>query len=146
MTIGMIILLIGFLVIAAGFWGTVSKQARLVKEEEQKIEDMAITAVYMEYGEFLKQGFFMNLETEMLFTANVPREGIYNKNDHLIPGDVLEVGDIVKIYGDGAITLSIPGNYPGVTKMKRAGRATLEEVSEYQKVVDGQMKGQEIEE
>ena len=67
----------------------------------------------------------------MFFTAEIPGEGIYNKKGKLIEGDVLEIGDVVKIYGNGIITRSDPGQYAEVTKMQRVRRADLEETQKY---------------
>ena len=53
---------------------------------------------------------------------------------------VLENGDKVKIYGDGIMLESFPGQYPGVTKIQRTGRASLEETQEYEDQVTGMMK------
>ena len=73
----------------------------------------------------------------MLFrSAKVPAEGIYNKNDVLIPGDVLEDGDKVRIFGDHVFSGEgkIPV-YENVVKMQRTGRATLAEAEEYRQKV-----------
>lgn len=135
MIIGMTVLIVVFGGIAFFFWNTVAEQAQLVKEEEKKAEEEAITAIYMEMGELLKQPVFVDTDTEMIFTADIPEEGIYNKKGTLVEGDVLEIGDVVKIYGDGKITRSFPGDYPGVTKMKRVRRASLEEADKYEKII-----------
>ena len=80
------------------------------------------------------------MKTEMIFTASVPEEGIYNKKGVLIAGDVLEDGDKVKIYGDGKITRSLPGEYSGVTKMQRIGRAELAEADSYKKIAEAALQ------
>ena len=49
-------------------------------------------------------------------------------------------GDKVKIYGDGIMLESFPGQYPGVTKIQRTGRASLEETQEYEDKVNELMK------
>ena len=61
-------------------------------------------------------------------------------------GDTLENGDMVKVYGDGNMTKSIPASYPGVTKMKRNGRATLEELQPYLEIANGLLCGDSEEE
>ena len=40
----------------------VGKQAQMVREEEQKEEENAISAIYIETGEFLKTGVFCGSE------------------------------------------------------------------------------------
>ena len=52
----------------------------------------------------------------------------------------MENGDKVKIYGDGIMLESFPGQYPGVTKIQRTGRASLEETQEYEDKVNELMK------
>ncbi len=136
MIIGIGILLVVFAIVGGSFWKMVGKQAELVAEQEKKEEEEAITAIYIEAGETLKQPVFVDTKTETVFTAKVPEDGIYNKKGTLIEGDVLEVGDVVKVYGDGIMTLSLPGNYPGVTKMKRVRRASLEETEKYKKMIE----------
>ena len=54
--------------------------------------------------------------------------------------DVLENGDKVKIYGEGIMLESFPGQYPGVTKIQRTGRASLKETQEYEDKVNELMK------
>ena len=136
MILGIVILLAVFVVVGGSFWGLVGEQAQKVKEEEQREEELAVSAIYLETGELLKQQLFVDMDTKTVFTAEIPRGGIYNKNGKLIPEDVLENGDMVKIYGDGKITRSMPGIYANVTKMQRIGRADLEEVESYKKIVE----------
>ena len=50
--IGMIVLLAIFAVMGGAFWNMVGKQAQMVREEEQKEEANAISAIYIETGEF----------------------------------------------------------------------------------------------
>ena len=136
MVIGMILLAAVFLFIGGSFWSMVSKQAQQMKEEEAAQEESAISAIYIEKGGLLKQQFFVDMETETVFTANIPSEGIYNKKGKLIEDDVLENGDMVKIYGDNIMTRSLPAQYPGVTKIQRNGRASLEETQKYQELIE----------
>lgn len=136
MILGIVILLAVFVVVGGSFWSLVGEQAQKVKEEEARAEEMAVSAIYIETGELLKQQLFVDMETKMVFTADIPRDGIYNKKGKLIPEDVLEDGDMVKIYGDGRITRSLPGIYANVTKMQRIGRADLEETESYKKIVE----------
>ena len=138
--IGMVVLVAIFAVMGGAFWNMVGKQAQIVKEEEQEQEANAISAIYIETGEFLKTGLFVDLNNGTIFDAKVRAEGIYNKKGKLIADDVLENGDKVKIYGDGIMLESFPGQYPGVTKIQRTGRASLEETQEYEDKVNELMK------
>ncbi len=134
--IGMIVLIGIFVVLGGAFWNMVGEQAQIVKDEEAKQEADAISAIYIEAGELLKTGLFVDLDNGNIFEAKVPAEGIYNKKGKLISDDVLENGDKVKIYGDGIMLESFPGQYPNVTKMQRTGRASLEETQKYQDKVN----------
>ena len=122
--VGIIILLVIFGVVGGSFWNLVAKQAEKDKQEEARLEQEAIRAIYVEAGDVLKEMVFVDMDKKTVFKADIPKEGIYNRNDKLIAGDTLENGDMVKVYGDGNMTKSIPASYPGVTKMKRNGRAT----------------------
>lgn len=139
MIAGTIIMVVVLVLIGGSFWNVVATQAEKDRQEEERIEASAIYAIYLETGEILKQPVFVDMENKTIFTATIPTEGIYNKKGKLISDDVLEVGDEVKIYGDNIMTLSIPAQYPGVTKMQRIGRASLEETEEYLKLVDESM-------
>lgn len=131
MVIGIILMVIIFGFIGGSFWHMVGKDAEKMREEEALQEASAISAIYVETGGFLKMSMFVDLETGTVFNADIPAEGIYNKNGKLAEGDVLELGDTVKIYGDGIMTRSDPAKYPGVTKMERTGRASLEDTQKY---------------
>lgn len=141
MIVGCLLLAAVFVVLAFFFWTTVAKEAERVKEEEARQEEAAISAIYLEYGDFLKEPLFVDMDNQTIFKAEVPAEGIYNKKGTLIAGDVLEIGDMVKIYGDGIMGMSFPGIYPGITKMQRIGRASLEETQEYLELLEDAMKG-----
>lgn len=71
-----------FAVMGGAFWNMVGKQAQMVREEEQKEEANAISAIYIETGEFLKTGVFVDLNNGTIFSADIPAEGIYNKKEN----------------------------------------------------------------
>ena len=133
--VGTVILVAVLVLMGSFFWRTVAEQAAIVKEEEAREEAAARHAIYMYYGKYFKKGIFVDMDTEELFSCSVPKNGIYNKNGTLIAGDVLEEGDMVRIYGDNVLSESTPPEYKGVTKMQRTGRATLEEAEVYRKIV-----------
>ena len=134
--VGIIILLVIFGGVGGSFWSLVAKQAEKDKQEEARLEQEAIRAIYVETGDVLKEMVFVDMDKKTVFKADIPKKGIYNRNDKLIAGDTLENGDMVKIYGDGNMTKSIPADYPGVTKMKRNGRAALEELQPYLEIAN----------
>ncbi len=129
--VGMIMLLLIFGVVGGSFWNMVARQAEKDRQEEARLDQEAIRAICVEVGDILKTMVFVDMDKKTVFSAEVPKEGIYNQKGALIAGDTLVNGDMVKIYGDGNMTRSIPAQYPDVTKMKRIGRATLEELQPY---------------
>ena len=139
--VGIVILLVIFGVVGGSFWNLVARQAQKDKQEEARLENEAIRAIYVEAGDILKEMVFVDMDKKTVF-----KEGIYNKNDKLIAGDTLENGDMVKIYGDRNMTRSIPAQYPGITKMKRNGRASLEELQPYLEIANELLCGDSEEE
>ena len=130
--VGIVILLGLFGVVGGSFWNLVARQAQKDKQEEAR--------------DILKEMVFVDMDKKTVFKAAIPKEGIYNKNDKLIAGDTLENGDMVKIYGDRNMTRSIPAQYPGITKMKRNGRASLEELQPYLEIANELLCGDSEEE
>ena len=141
--VGIVILLVIFGVVGGSFWNLVARQAQKDKQEEARLENEAIRAIYVEAGDILKEMVFVDMDKKTVFKAAIPKEGIYNKNDKLI---ALENGDMVKIYGDRNMTRSIPAQYPGITKMKRNGRASLEELQPYLEIANELLCGDSEEE
>ena len=133
---GTVILVAVLAVMTAFFWRTVVQQAALVKEEEAKEKQNAIEAIYIYQGDVLKTGVYVDMKTEQVFKADVPVEGIYNRNGKLIAGDILEEGDEVRIYGKQVFSQDDPPVLSGITKMERMGRATLEEAVIYREIVN----------
>ena len=146
--IGLIVLILVIGLISGSFWQTVARQAEEERMEEQKRLEQekqeAVSAIVAEYGETLKAQVYVNLDTEEVFRSSVPVEGIYNRAGVLIPGDVLEYGDMVRIYG---------GNWedPGDTdlpvlqdpaRMERTGRADLSFAQTYQDIADSRWEEQ----
>ena len=144
--VGTVILLVIFGLVGGSFWNLVARQAEKDKQEEARLEKEAIRAIYVEAGDVLKEMVFVDMDKKTVFKAAVPKEGIYNRNDKLIAGDILENGDMFKIYGDGNMTKSIPAQYPGVTKMKRNGRAALDELQPYLEIANELLCGDSEEE
>ena len=137
--VGIVILLVIFGVVGGSFWNLVARQAQKDKQEEARLENEAI-------GDILKEMVVVDMDKKTVCKAAIPKEGIYNKNDKLIAGDTLENGDMVKIYGDRNMTRSIPAQYPGITKMKRNGRASLEELQPYLEIANELLCGDSEEE
>ena len=87
-------------------------------EEEKPIE-----AMYIEKGDDFQ--IFVDTSTGVLFDASIP-EGT----------EELTTGDLVKIYGDGIMLESYPGQYPGVTRIVVTKQGTEEDAEKYESLVD----------
>ena len=138
--LGMLLLIAVLVFIAGNFWTTVARQAQLDRqqelEEKKRAEANAVTAIAVEQGDYLKKQVFVELDTGRIFEAAVPKEGIYNRNDVLIAGEVVEYGDLVRIYGDWSAEDDTHAKFTDVTKVVRTGRARLTQVEEYQQIAD----------
>ena len=86
-------------------------------EEEKPIE-----AMYIEKGDDFQ--IFVDTSTDVLFDAYIP-EGT----------EELTTGDLVKIYGDGIMLESYPGQYPGVTRIVVTKQGTEEDAEKYESLV-----------
>ena len=140
--IGLIVLILVIGLISGFFWQTVARQAeeeRIEKQNRLELEKQeAVSAIVVEYGETLKAQVYVNLDTEEVFRSTVPEEGIYNRAGVLIPGDVLEYGDTVRIYG-GTWTDTGKTDLPVLQepdRMERTGRADLAFAQTYQDIAD----------
>ncbi len=141
MILGMTVLVVVLLLIAGGFWSTVSRQAAREKQALQEEEASALTAVYVETGDLLRMQVFVDMNNETIFTAPIPSEGLLDENGKSAGNDSLTPGDIVKIYGNGIMTMSFPGQYNGVTKMQLTGHASEEELKKYTDLVESSLQG-----
>lgn len=137
MIAGMAGLILVFVLAAGAFWTAVIYQSQKVQEDEGEY----ISAIYVVTEGILKMQVFVDIEQGTIFTAPIPDEGIYSEDDKPVSGDVLENGDMVKIYGDGIMAESFPGQYNGVTKIRRNGRASEETIEEYTDMVEGSFRG-----
>lgn len=99
------------------------------RREEDK---NAIQAMYIPYGE---DSHIMVSDESGVFTVHFP-EDIYDKNGDKITRDQLEKGNILKIYGNGIMMQSYPGQYPGVTKIKVMEQGTPADADRYQELID----------
>ena len=73
-------------------------------------------------------------ETEVPFTSPLSAE-IYGLNGEELAASDLSAGDIVDVYGDGAMTRSYPAQYPGVQKVQLVSEGTPEDAAPYQSLL-----------
>lgn len=82
--VGMVILVAVLAVMCGSFWKVVSMQAAKDKEDEARQEQEAIRAICVEAGDGLKEQVFVDMTTKTVFKADIPSEGIYNRNGKLV--------------------------------------------------------------
>lgn len=96
-------------------------------------EQSALDAMYLTYGE--NDSVFVALDSQALFDAAMPEGEIYGADGrHIAPRD-LKNGNRVKIYGDGVMMESYPGQYHGVTKIVVTAAGRPEDTKPYQKIL-----------
>ena len=141
--VGMVILVGMILVLMGGFWSTVARQAKMDAQMEREEVLSSRRAIALSLGEELKSQVLWDMDEQVAYQVTMPA-GIYNRNGVFIKGDVLEYGDMVRLYG-GELTGEEPYDLTGFSKMERIGRATLEEADSYQKELEEAVGG-EVEE
>lgn len=126
--VGIISVIVVIILVLAGvlawiFWG---------KGGKENMEMEAITAMYIPFGE---DGYIFVSEQAGVFTVTFPEE-IYDMNGNKISREQLVKGNLVKIYGNGIMLESYPGQYPGVTKMEVVEQGDPSDADAYQNLVD----------
>lgn len=133
----MTILVLLLLAMAGGFWLFVGKQAQIEKERE---EALAVKAMYVEIGSHGEYMFVQQEEgNEIPFTAEIPSDCLYEqKGSEQKPLSVekLGTGDILKLYGEGIMSKSYPGEYAGVTKAVRLRMGNPEDADMYGEMLE----------
>lgn len=99
-------------------------------------EGEPITAMYVPYGE---DGYIFVSDQAGVFTVTASKESYQVKdiNGNKISLPELKRGNIVKIYGNGIMAESYPGQYPGVTRIEVESEGNPSDADQYQEIVDG---------
>lgn len=126
---GLIILMAGIILVLAGVavWMFTGKGRGIGSMGQE-----AITAIYIPFGE--GEHIFVS-EQAGVFVATFP-EKIYDINGEKISQEQLVKGNVVKIYGNGIMLESYPGQYPGITKMEVISEGDPSDADAYQYLVD----------
>lgn len=96
-------------------------------------EESVCTAMYVPFGE---SGYIMvDQEDGAPFTIHVP-EDIFGLEGESIAFEDLRAGNLVEITGDGAMAMSYPGQYFGVTKLRVVSEGKPEDINRYKEIVD----------
>ena len=113
--------------VAAIFYGMKGKKAA--------DEENVITAMYVPYGE----GFHIFVSEEIgafVVTADKETLEVKNAGGQKISFDQLAKGNVVKIYGNGAMAESYPGQYPGVSRIEVVKEGSPSDADQYQGIID----------
>ncbi|HBA68486.1 MAG TPA: hypothetical protein DCZ40_03920 [Lachnospiraceae bacterium] len=105
------------------------------KEKNEEAEASVITATYVPYGE--NEYIYVSDEAGV-FTVTAPPEmyDILDKNGNKIALNQLVKGNKVKIYGDGIMLESYPGQYPGASRIEVIEEGSPSDADQYQEIVD----------
>lgn len=126
--------MIGVLLASVLILGTgCGKKENATKEKE---EIPTVEGVYLTYGEEQEFYIFADIKNETLFEAEIPDGKLFDKNGEKISKENLQAGDTIEIYGNGAVTQSLPPQYAGVTKMVRTEKGDQKIAEKYQPLID----------
>lgn len=105
------------------------------KSADQSMLDKTggLTAMYVVYG--TDNYIFVDIENDTPFTVHFP-DKIYGIDGEAITSEQLKNGNIVEIYGDGAMAESYPGQYLGVSEMRVIDEGTEADSEKYQYIID----------
>lgn len=104
------------------------------ESSSENSEENVITAMYLTYGE--DNFIFIDTKNGTLFTAPIPEGGLVDKDGKQLGQEDLTRGNILKIYGNGIMLQSYPGQYPGVTKMVLDETGKPEDADQYNELID----------
>lgn len=126
--------MIGVLLASVLILGTgCGKKENTTKEKE---EIPTVEGVYLTYGEEQEFYIFADIKNETLFEAEILDGKLFDKNGEKISKENLQAGDTIEIYGNGAVTQSLPPQYAGVTKMVRTEKGDQKIAEKYQPLID----------
>lgn len=126
--------MIGVLLASVLILGTgCGKKENTTKEKE---EIPTVEGVYLTYGEEQEFYIFADIKNETLFEAEISDGKLFDKNGEKISKENLQAGDTIEIYGNGAVTQSLPPQYAGVTKMIRTEKGDQKIAEKYQPLID----------
>lgn len=109
----------------------VSNEAAETEAADQS--EMESTAMYVPITETAY--IFVDQETNTVFTVTFPEE-MYDIDGNKITKEDLTKGNIVKLYGNGIMLESYPGQYPGISRMEVIEEGSPADADRYQTIVD----------
>lgn len=113
-------------------WGPEGDEQGQEAQGAETKEGEPMTAMYIPFGDGMH--IFAG-EQSGIFEAVFPDE-IYDINGNKIGKEQLAKGNMVKIYGNGIMLESYPGQYPGITRMEVIEEGKPSDADVYQEIVD----------
>ena len=103
------------------------------EKRDREAEAASLEALFLRdgTGETVGNYLFVDTRNGTPFTGPLPEGAVLDERGDELESWELENGDVVKIYGNGAMTMSYPGQYPGITKivrMEKENRELLEQM------------------
>lgn len=96
-------------------------------------EEYVTTAMYIPIAKEVY--LLVDQDNGAVFTANFPEE-LYDIDGEKTAREQLKKGNILKIYGNGIMLESWPGQYPGVTRMEVVEEGDPSDADQYKELVD----------
>lgn len=126
------------LAVSAGGCGSekndASDRSNSVQETGSAEEEVENLAMFVPYGD--DGGYVMvDQESGSVFTVTMPEE-ILDADGNSIEAEDLERGNILRIYGNGIMLESYPGQYPGVTRIRVEEKGDPSDADQYQSIID----------
>lgn len=114
-------------VVVVGGW--IAGRAAHSEEEKYVVSE----ALLIREDEKELQGNYLLVDTGngTPFTGTFPDGNIFDEEGKKVSADDLKNGDVLKIYGDGIMLESYPGQYPGIGKMELLRRQDQELLERY---------------
>jgi len=104
--------------------------------EKGTAKENCVEGVYLTYGENNELYIFSDEKEKTLFMAEIPDDIVYDTEGNKESREILDYGDVVKVYYDGEVTESMPPRYMDVTKVVLTEKVTeVENKKEYEKLI-----------
>lgn len=98
-----------------------------------RLSEKSIRAMYIPISE--KEHLMIDQDSGSVFTVTMPDLILDTKGKKITWKD-LKRGNIVRIFGDGIMLESYPGQYPGVTKIEVLEEGNPSDANQYQDMID----------
>lgn len=90
------------------------------------------TALVAEAGDSV---LFIDQDTETPYVPTLPEGQVFGADGEQIDGGDLEVGNVVRVTGNGIMLESYPGQYPGIAKVEVIDEGSPESIEPYEDIL-----------